>query len=157
VSHFRHPVSEIRKFINSLPPTEGALILLRGELGAGKTTLVQELRQSYGYASSQVLSPTFLKILEHRIPSLGLVLHMDLYRIEDLSDVSKLDLESYENARLWIVEWPEILLEWMKSHKHLLKMAGLSQCLEVSIAISDNGSEGPRIVGLRKQNFDSII
>ncbi len=92
------------------------LLLLQGDLGAGKTTFAKELLEAWGGDVSQVQSPTFLKVLEYKIPQLGLVLHLDAYRMESVDEFAKLGLESYEEVSLMIVEWPELFVEALEKY-----------------------------------------
>ena len=85
------------------------LILLTGELGAGKTTLTKGIVSGLGAAAEdQVTSPTFT--LVHKYDHGSVVYHVDLYRVEDFHDLETLGLEDFltEQAIL-IVEWPEKL------------------------------------------------
>ncbi len=133
---FSDLVNEVRSEIKKIPKTESLLICLSGDLGVGKTTFVQELMASYGYSPSQVLSPTFLKIIEHRVPNLGLVLHMDFYRIEEDREIRRLDLESYDNVSLWIAEWPQIFLEYLKNYPELLGQSGISKIMMIEFQLA---------------------
>ena len=95
----------------SLPP--GTVILLEGDLGAGKTTLVQGIGQGLGIAES-IDSPTFTLINEYfegRIP----LYHLDLYRLEP-PEVAALHLEHYWHGietplGIVAIEWAEKLRE----------------------------------------------
>jgi tRNA threonylcarbamoyladenosine biosynthesis protein TsaE len=85
------------------------LVLLSGDLGAGKTTLTKGIVSGIGAASEEeVTSPTFT--LVHRYDREARVYHVDLYRISGLHDLETLGLEDVfsENAVV-IVEWPEKL------------------------------------------------
>ncbi len=83
----------------------GAVVLLRGPLGAGKTTLVDGFTRALG--AGQATSPTF--VIAHsytggRMP----IWHVDLYRIEDPDEVTELDLVQYQaDDAVTLVEWPE--------------------------------------------------
>lgn len=83
----------------------GTLFLLRGPLGAGKTTLVDGFTKALGAQSAT--SPTFVIAHSHtegRHP----VWHLDLYRIEDERQVAELDLTQYlSDAAITLCEWPE--------------------------------------------------
>lgn len=85
--------------------TPGAVILLRGPLGAGKTTLVDgfALALDAGHATS----PTF--VIAHSYASGRVPMwHVDLYRIEEPAQVSELDLAQYlSDDAITLVEWPE--------------------------------------------------
>lgn len=83
---------------------EGDVVLLQGELGAGKTTLTQGLARGAG-SDELVNSPTFILVNEYR----GRVklYHADLYRLEDPDEVLALDLPGATLDGALVVEWPE--------------------------------------------------
>ena len=85
---------------------QGAVILLHGGLGAGKTALAQGIARGLGVAGS-VQSPTFVLVAEYpdaRVP----LRHADLYRLETPEEVERLDLpERVGVDGAWVVEWPE--------------------------------------------------
>jgi len=82
----------------------GDVVLLFGELGAGKTTLVRGVAEALGYAGP-VLSPTFtiLEVYEGRLP----IYHFDFYRIADTSELRAVDPREYYDAGVTLMEWPE--------------------------------------------------
>jgi len=85
------------------------LVLLSGELGAGKTTLTKGIAAGAGAVrEDDVTSPTFT--LVHKYEGTKRVFHVDLYRVGDLHDLETLGLEDIfsENA-IVIVEWPDRL------------------------------------------------
>lgn len=89
----------------------GSLFLLEGDIGTGKTTLVQGLANGLGYAG-EVTSPTFTLVHEYAGGRITLV-HVDLYRIERAAQLRDLDLEDYMRAgAVLAVEWPELLRAW---------------------------------------------
>ena len=84
------------------------LVLLRGDLGAGKTTLVKGIAQGFQAASEEdVTSPTFTLVHEYRGPSATLY-HIDLYRVDTPRDLETLGLDDLmdENSVL-LIEWGE--------------------------------------------------
>jgi tRNA threonylcarbamoyladenosine biosynthesis protein TsaE len=85
------------------------LILLSGELGAGKTTLTKGIVSGVGAASEdEVTSPTFT--LVHKYECGARVYHVDLYRIGDFHDLETLGLEDMlAEPGVVIVEWPDKL------------------------------------------------
>ncbi len=88
----------------------GSLLLLSGPLGAGKTTLVQQLGLELG-ANAQISSPTYTLIHEYPTPQ-GTLVHADAYRLDDARELAALGLADYlERARLVVVEWGEELAE----------------------------------------------
>ncbi len=85
------------------------LIVLRGDLGTGKTTLVKGIAAALGAASEEdVTSPTFTLVHEYVGPKVRLY-HLDLYRLETERELSTVGLEEMAEApdALVLVEWGE--------------------------------------------------
>lgn len=87
--------------------TPPKLVILRGEVGAGKTTLVKGIAAAIGAATEDdVTSPTFTIVHEYEGPKVRLF-HLDLYRLETEEQIAVLGLDEmagYENS-LVLVEW----------------------------------------------------
>jgi tRNA threonylcarbamoyladenosine biosynthesis protein TsaE len=83
----------------------GALVLLHGELGAGKTAFVRGLAAGLGADPDEVSSPTFALMQEYR----GRVTlrHLDLYRLDHQADIDDLDIEAMRDGAVVVVEWAE--------------------------------------------------
>jgi tRNA threonylcarbamoyladenosine biosynthesis protein TsaE len=79
---------------------------LCGDLGSGKTTLVQGIAQGWG-SIDPVSSPTFVLVNRYRRPDGGLLHHMDAYRIESALEAEDLDLDALIVEGALIVEWAE--------------------------------------------------
>ena len=95
-----------RQLASMLAPPK--LVVLTGDLGAGKTTLVKGIAQGFDAASEDdVTSPTFTLIHEYRGPS-ATVYHIDLYRIDTPLELDTLALDDLmtENSVL-LIEWGE--------------------------------------------------
>jgi tRNA threonylcarbamoyladenosine biosynthesis protein TsaE len=93
-----------RELARSLTPPK--VVLLRGDLGAGKTTLVKGIAEGFQAAAEEdVTSPTFTLIHEYRSPSASLF-HIDLYRIDTQRELETLGLDDLisENSLL-LIEW----------------------------------------------------
>jgi len=102
-------------------------ILFYGEMGVGKTTLIQALVSKLG--GKQVTSPTFSIVNEYKIHN-DLVYHFDFYRIESESEAYDIGIEDYFYSGHWVfIEWPE-------------KIAGiLPNVADISyIKLNENGS-----------------
>ncbi len=85
------------------------LVLLRGELGAGKTTLVKGIAAAFIAAQEEdVTSPTFTLAHEYRGPRANLY-HIDLYRIDTIRELETLGLEDMrsEASSILLIEWGE--------------------------------------------------
>jgi tRNA threonylcarbamoyladenosine biosynthesis protein TsaE len=95
-----------RSLAPSLAPPK--LVLLRGDLGAGKTTLVKGIARAFDAAEEEdVTSPTFTLIHEYRGPQVN-VYHIDLYRVDTPRQLETLGLDdlTQENSLL-LLEWGE--------------------------------------------------
>jgi len=85
------------------------LVVLRGEVGAGKTTLVKGIAAALGAASEEdVTSPTFTLVHEYAGPKVR-VYHLDLYRLETEKELATLGIEEMVDQpdALVLVEWGE--------------------------------------------------
>jgi tRNA threonylcarbamoyladenosine biosynthesis protein TsaE len=84
------------------------LVLLRGDLGAGKTTLVKGIASAFQAAAEQdVTSPTFTLVHEYRGPKTNLY-HIDLYRIDTLRELETLALDDLRSDNsILLIEWGE--------------------------------------------------
>jgi tRNA threonylcarbamoyladenosine biosynthesis protein TsaE len=85
------------------------MVILSGDLGAGKTTLVKGIAEGLGAATREdVTSPTFTLIHEFRGPEVALY-HVDLYRIETPRELDTLGLDELfaEEGNLVLLEWGE--------------------------------------------------
>lgn len=84
------------------------LFYLKGDLGAGKTTLVQKVSE-YLDAEDQVVSPSFALINIYDSPN-GEIYHIDLYRLDNLDEIIDLGIEDYlYSDNFCFVEWPEMI------------------------------------------------
>jgi tRNA threonylcarbamoyladenosine biosynthesis protein TsaE len=82
------------------------LVAIDGDLGAGKTTLIQAICRGYGVARD-VTSPTFALVHEYRSRR-GPVFHLDLYRLRNADELTNIGWDDIVNAdALVFVEWPE--------------------------------------------------
>ena len=84
----------------------GDVICLQGDLGAGKTTLVQGIAHGWGSKDS-VSSPTFIIVNEYRRDDEIKLFHMDAYRLDSTPEAEEIDLDSMLADGVLIVEWPE--------------------------------------------------
>ena len=85
------------------------IVLLRGEIGCGKTTLVKSVLKKMG-VNECVTSPTFSIVNEYDF-SENIIYHFDLYRIENIEELEVIGFEDYiYSQNICFIEWPEIVL-----------------------------------------------
>ena len=110
----------------------GDVVLLRGELGAGKTRLAQGIGRGLGCAGP-IASPTFVLVNEH--VGRERLYHADLYRIADGAELDELGLREEAERGVLVVEWPE-------------RAAGALPAATLTIGIDAAGENG-RLLRLR--------
>lgn len=114
--------------------TPPKLVLLRGDLGAGKTTLVKGIAQGFQAASEEdVTSPTFTLVHEYRGPAATLY-HIDLYRVDTQRELETLGLDDLMGDQsILLIEWGE-------------KFARFERERDVEIALERTAEEERKIV-----------
>ena len=91
------------------------VVLISGEMGVGKTTLIKELLSLYGVIDN-VSSPTFSIINEYLIDNDEVIYHMDLYRVKDTAELENIGFFEYvKSRRTCIIEWGEMIEEFIDS------------------------------------------
>lgn len=94
------------RLASALLAAGGGVVYLRGDLGAGKTTLARGLLRASGVTGT-LRSPTYT-LMEPYTAAGQAFLHLDLYRLADPSEVENLGLRDYPpETTVWLVEWPE--------------------------------------------------
>ncbi|MDP3703616.1 MAG: tRNA (adenosine(37)-N6)-threonylcarbamoyltransferase complex ATPase subunit type 1 TsaE [Candidatus Omnitrophota bacterium] len=84
----------------------GDVVALHGELGSGKTTLIQGIARGLGREPESIKSPTFVLMREH--PGDVPLIHIDGYRLEGAPSVSWLDLDLiFSPRKITLIEWAE--------------------------------------------------
>ena len=94
----------------ALQLTPGTVVILTGELGAGKTTFTQGIAAGLGI-EKQVTSPTFVIAKNYETKSGHSFIHIDAYRLGDISDIADLDLDTQIDTGIVVAEWGEGFLE----------------------------------------------
>ena len=85
---------------------QGDVVCLEGNLGSGKTTLVQGIAQGWG-ALDPVSSPTFMIVNEYRRADRERLYHLDAYRLQNALDADLLDFDRMLNQGPIVIEWAE--------------------------------------------------
>ena len=99
----------------------GDVVCLQGNLGAGKTTLVQGMAQGWG-ALDAVSSPTFVLVNVYRRANGGQLFHFDTYRVESAPEAEELDLDAMLSSGPLVIEWPERMAGVLPAEKLWVKL-----------------------------------
>jgi tRNA threonylcarbamoyladenosine biosynthesis protein TsaE len=112
-----------RRLAGELPPR--GVVLLIGNLGAGKTTLAKGIVSGLGAAAADdVSSPTFTLIHEY---GEGRAYHIDLYRLEDARQVESLGLEElFDRDAMVLIEWGERFPRLMPAERTEIRIRALA-------------------------------
>jgi tRNA threonylcarbamoyladenosine biosynthesis protein TsaE len=140
-THSAEETTELgRKLAGELKPW--SVVLLRGDLGAGKTTLVKGIAEAFHAAEAEaVTSPTFTLIHEYRGPEVTLF-HIDLYRIDTPRELDTLALDDLmEPNTILLIEWGE-------------KFERFARERDVEIAIEHRGGD-ERVVRVLTNTFET--
>lgn len=98
-----------------IPNLKHNILLLKGNLGAGKTTFSQFLLKELG-SVDEISSPTYSIVNEYDTPK-GKVYHFDLYRLKSVEEAYDFGIEEYlDNSFLSIIEWPEIYMDELEAY-----------------------------------------
>ena len=121
-----YKLSELEKASNFvLKNVNRDVILITGEVGTGKTTLIKEYCKLIG-VEEIVNSPTYTLINEYQNKS-GKIVHMDLYRVEDKNEINELGLFEYLENSIVIIEWPEIILKMIDIKYSLINITFINE------------------------------
>ena len=106
-THSESETAAVGRDLGVMLETE-SVVLLFGDLGAGKTAFVRGLAEGLSVSPADVTSPTFTLIQEYRGGRLPL-LHVDLYRLDDPREIDDLGLDELGSGAVVAIEWAERL------------------------------------------------
>jgi len=102
---------------------DGDILLLEGNLGAGKTLLTSGISRGWGAVQSAT-SPTYLLVNEYSRPDGKIFHHLDCYRLGNFPDVESINLaERLAMNGVLLVEWPQVILPWLPADHLLITLA----------------------------------
>ena len=114
---FKFTLDEIEDIAKSLINKINGVnvILLKGELGTGKTTLIKSILKNLGIEEN-ITSPTFSIVNQYSTSNL-LINHFDLYRVKSLKELDVIGFDEYlDNEGISFIEWPEIAMSKISYH-----------------------------------------
>ena len=125
----------------------GELLLLSGDLGAGKTTFVRYLARALGVDPTWVSSPSFTLVQRYPAGARGVaVTHVDLYRIAGPADLEGLGLDDLlASDDLVVVEWPQAAKTlWANSGRRIIRIEFRrdAEGQREAVVVEENGDEG---------------
>ena len=121
----------------------GDLVLLVGELGAGKTVMAQGIGAGLG-VTERVTSPTFVLAHVHRDGRVPLV-HVDAYRLGSLAEIDDLDLDSELPDSVTLVEWGEGRAEALSEDRLVVRIERAADDDARTVTVSGHGRRWERL------------
>jgi tRNA threonylcarbamoyladenosine biosynthesis protein TsaE len=132
----------------------GDVVLLHGDLGAGKTTLAQGLTAALG-SERPAQSPTFTFATTHTLPAavrgIARVHHLDLYRLTDPAELEGIGWDAYlaDPGAVTIVEWPERAGPWLPDEAWVVEIAYAGpDRREVALGARPPGARGAAVAAI---------
>lgn len=116
----------------------GDLIMLEGELGAGKTTFAQGFGAGLGI-TAPITSPTFVLSHVHAAPDGPDLVHVDAYRLADADELDDLDLASSATEQVFLIEWGEGKAEHLAQDRLWVVIDRSSQSDERIVVLDGHG------------------
>jgi tRNA threonylcarbamoyladenosine biosynthesis protein TsaE len=130
----------------------GDVICLEGNLGSGKTTLIQGIAQGWG-ALDQVSSPTYVIVNEYRRSDGQILFHLDAYRLENLLEAEFLDFDRMLTQGAIVIEWAE-RIKGVLTEDHLWIALEYTSVEHRAMLLTPHGARYQRMVeGLRMKTY----
>lgn len=131
----------------------GHVVCLSGDLGTGKTTMVQGIARGWG-ALDPITSPTFVLINEYRRADRGVFYHVDAFRLANATEAMLLGIEDLISARgPMVVEWPERITAILPDERLWVQLRWIDE-LRRGLHVTAHGPDYERLLdGFRQTTF----
>ena len=123
MTDFTYKLEDVEAIARQLQPLlKGRVVLLYGELGVGKTTLLKALMRELG-VQDQISSPTYALVHEYSTQN-GVIFHFDCYRLKTAEEAEMLGFTEYVDSGNWVfVEWPEKIAHLLLEKVNILRLS----------------------------------
>lgn len=132
----------------------GDLICLAGELGSGKTTLVQGLASGWGSLDAAT-SPTFVLVNVYRRPDRSRLYHLDAYRIGSPAEAAELDLDALLDTGPLVIEWADRIALALPAERLWINMSLVNEN-QRDMVFSAHGARYAEIISLLRRQFYGV-
>jgi tRNA threonylcarbamoyladenosine biosynthesis protein TsaE len=130
----------------------GDLVCLSGDLGSGKTTLVQGLAQGFG-SLDFVSSPTFVLCNEYRRPNGQVLFHLDAYRLSGAPEAEDLDFDRMIEDGVLVIEWPERIQSILPRERLWLNLRYIAEEQRGMVFLPEGKRYETIVAEFRRQSF----
>jgi len=130
----------------------GDMICLAGELGSGKTSLVQGIVSGWG-SLDRVTSPTFVLVNVYRRPDKEQLFHLDAYRLWDSKEAIELDIDCYLETGTLVVEWADRIQNSLPEERLWISLNWVDEFQRDFLFTANGLRYHNKVLELRKHTF----
>lgn len=129
-------LQDIPGIATELLKKDARIYTFSGSLGAGKTTLIQQMLRQLGVAES-IQSPTYTYVCRYQAQDGRKILHFDLYRLRSVDDFIQAGFDEYlyDDSNICFIEWPEIIVSLTQARADVVVVM-LEYCTDTTRSIN---------------------